>query len=88
MSWIQAGKDGSRYELYAEMEERYGRGHDRKCINKKYTASCKCIGYCMYEWHPGFVTHELMKKHNCLERDCKHFLAKPKKIRGIKQMNG
>ena len=83
MSWVYAGKDGSRYELYTEMEERYGREHDRRCIDRKYTASCKCAGCCLYERHPGFLTTKHMEQHHCLEQDCKYFLQKPKKIRGF-----
>ena len=83
MSWVYAGRDGGQFELYARMEERYGRGHERRDIDRKYTASSKCIGCCLYEEHPGFVTEKIMAKHRCLEQDCRHFLPKPKKIRGF-----
>lgn len=82
MSWIYAAREGSRYELYMEMEERYGRGHERRCINRKYTASCKCTGFCLYEKHPGFLTRVLMEEHRCCERDCLYFLARPRKTWG------
>ena len=83
MSWVYSVREGNRYELYEKMESRFGRGHERKCINGKYTASSKCTGCCLYDGHPGFVTDKLMKEHQCQERDCLHYLAKPKKIRGF-----
>lgn len=42
MSWVYAGKEGSRYEFYSEMESRYGYGHMRRTIENKTTPSCKC----------------------------------------------
>ena len=83
MNWVYTIKEGNRYELYIEMEDRFGRGHDRRCIDREYTASSKCIGCCLYERHPGFLTEKLMAEHCCLEQDCKYFLQKPKRIRGF-----
>ena len=81
MSWIYAGTDEMRYELYAEMEKRYGHGHELKTLERKFTASSKCIGFCLYDRHPGFVTTTIMQAHHCWERDCLYFLEKPKKLR-------
>ena len=84
MSWIYAGERKNRYELYEGLKRRYGRGNDLKCMNGKYSASCKCTGFCTYEKHIGFITDKLMEEHCCEDRDCRHFLRKPPKLRKIK----
>lgn len=81
MSWICAETIENRYELYEKLKSRFGRGHDLKCIDGKYTASCKCTGFCTFEIHEGFISHKLMEEHHCKDRDCRHFLKKPTKIR-------
>ncbi len=82
INWIYAAREDSRYEMYKEMEKRYSRGHERRCINRKYTASCKCTGFCLYEKRPCFMTRELIEEHRCCEQGCLYSLAKPKKVRG------
>lgn len=83
MSWITAGTLKNQYELYAQMEAQYGRHHERFCIDGKRTASCKCKGFCMYDVHPGFITESLQTKKKCVEKNCRHYLPKPKKIRSF-----
>lgn len=85
MSWINAGKDRTRYELYSKMEQRYGAGHHRITIRRKTTASSKCMGFCFYESHPGFLTEQDMAVHRCCERACRYFLPKPRKINAIRR---
>ena len=82
MNWISAGTTECRFELYERLKSRFGRGHDLKFIDGKYTASCKCTGFCTFEKHEGFISQKLMEKHNCKARDCRHFLEKPSKVRG------
>lgn len=85
MSWVNAGKDGTRFELYADMENRYGSGHTRITINNKITASSKCRGFCGYERHPGFLTEQDMIIHQCTEKDCRFLLPKPTRINTIRR---
>ena len=81
MSWVSICTTEKRYELYHWMEEQYGKGHERLCIDGKKTASCKCMGCCMYGNHPGFLTEKLLEQHQCMENDCIHYLPKPRKRR-------
>jgi len=80
MSWVSIRTTNNKYELYAYMEQQYGRGHERVCIDGKRTASCKCTGCCMYDVHPGFLTEMLRDLHRCEENNCIHYLPKPRKI--------
>lgn len=52
--------------------------HSRKCINGKYTGCNKCVGYCQYEGHPGYLNEQLRRDHQCLEKNCFYYLDKIK----------
>lgn len=65
--------------LYEQYEKRYCSKYDRRCIDNTVTGCNKCVGYCQYEEHPGFLTEELRKKRNCIGKQCFHYVAKPKK---------
>lgn len=52
--------------------------HTIKCINGRVTGSNKCVGYCQYEGHPGFLTKELRKQHNCIGKECYYYIQKRK----------
>lgn len=49
---------------------------NRRCINGRITGSGKCVGYCTYDGHPGFLTKELRKEHNCIGKGCFYYIAK------------
>lgn len=83
MSWTVAAFSSSHYEQYAMLEEKHGRGHERRCINGKITGCGKCVGFCTYEVHPGFLTEDLKSKHRCDSRECRFFLPKPRKLRDV-----
>ena len=85
LNWINAGKDGSIYELYANMENKYGSGHTRITIGGKITASSKCKGFCRYKCHPGFLTEQDMCIHQCTAKDCRFLLPKPIRINTIRR---
>ena len=38
----------------------------------------KCVGYCAYKGHEGYLTSELRKQHNCLEKECYHYVKREK----------
>lgn len=65
------------YMTYENVEKKYGlKNHTRKCIDGKITSCGKCVGYCMYCEHSGFLTKELRKKHNCIGKQCHHYVEK------------
>ncbi len=66
-------------DRYAFFEKKSPSKFTRVCIDGHITGSNRCEGYCQYEGHPGFLTTELIKQHNCRGKACFHFVAKPKK---------
>jgi hypothetical protein len=70
------------YEYY---DSQYKGSYNRKLIDGSITGCGKCVGYCMYEGHPGFLTHELRKKHDCLHKKCIYYLAKEKNTKKPKE---
>ena len=36
----------------------------------------KCVGYCRYYGHPGFLTGKLRQEHDCLGKGCAHYVPK------------
>ena len=58
-----------------------------KALNEKYVKKNKLlrrfmdghphrneqkVGYCWNDQHKGYLTEELMRRHNCLEKKCKY----------------
>jgi len=74
-------------DQYHQMERRHGRGHDRQLINGRITGCGKCVGYCRFDEHAGFLTKELRQSHDCLGKQCRYYLSKPNvhEIAGIRQ---
>ncbi len=68
---------GSEYRIYENGNR--DRFHLR-CIDGSSTSCGKCIAYCKYSGHEGFLTRELRKKHDCLGKRCDYYLPKPKKM--------
>lgn len=50
--------------------------YNRRCIDGKITGCGKCVGYCTFSIHEGFLTKELRKKHNCVKKDCLYYVPK------------
>lgn len=50
--------------------------HHRRCINGKITGCGNCVGYCKYNGHPGYLTKELRKQHDCVKKDCNYYVPK------------
>lgn len=50
----------------------------RKCIDNRTVGSNKCVGYCNFEEHRGFLTRKLRKKHNCIKKKCHYYIQKNK----------
>lgn len=51
----------------------------RRCIDGTIVGCSKCVGYCKFCEHPGFLTEKLREKHDCLGKECFHYIAKPAK---------
>ena len=67
--------DGSLYQL---AERKFGDSHDRRLIDGTITSCGKCVGYCMFQDHPGFLTKQQRQAHNCITKQCMYYAAKPK----------
>lgn len=67
----------SEVNLYAKMETKYGSSHIRQTIDGRCVGCSKCVGFCQYEGHPGFLTSEQRQKHNCIGKNCFYYVSKP-----------
>lgn len=72
---ILAEKD----DLYEYYERRSHSRINRICIDGRVTGCGKCVGYCQYSGHPGFLTKALRKQHDCVSKNCYHYVSKPLK---------
>lgn len=66
---------------YNTYDAKYTSTFNRPCIDGKISGCGKCVAYCSYEGHPGFLTDELQKKKNCIEKGCRHFIQKPRNVK-------
>ena len=65
---------------YNTYDSKHNSAHKRTCIDGTITGSGKCVGYCEYVNHPGFLTEKLRAKHRCLEKKCIYYIPKQKSI--------
>ncbi len=63
---------------YRYYERRSGFGHERKCMDGRITGCGKCVGYCTFSGHPGFLTGTQRSNHQCLEKECHYYVGKPR----------
>ncbi len=63
----------TKYEMY---EKQSHSRYNRRCIDNSITGCGNCVGYCQYSEHPGFLTEKLRKQHNCIGKQCFHYLPK------------
>ena len=52
--------------------------HHRRCIDGKVTGCGNCVGYCQFREHPGYLTKELRKQHDCIKKGCNYYIPKSK----------
>jgi len=69
---------------YVKYEQMSNSLYDRRCIDGTVTGSNKCVGYCRYDGHPGFLTDKHRKVHHCMEKQCFYYVAKNKKEKEAK----
>lgn len=66
-------------DLYSYYDRKSRSRINRVCIDGRVTGCGKCVGYCQYIGHPGFLTKELRKQHNCINKNCYYYVSKPKR---------
>lgn len=54
--------------------------HRRRCIDGKITGCGNCVGFCKFNGHPGYLTKELRKKHDCIKKACHYYVPKAKSV--------
>ena len=52
--------------------------HHRRCIDGRITGCGNCVGYCNFRDHPGYLTKDLRKKHDCIKKGCNYYVSKTK----------
>ena len=72
---------------YSAYESQLKTPHHRKCIDGTITGCGKCVGYCQYQEHPGFLTKDLRKEHNCIKKGCYYYLPKVKRVEKVNSMS-
>ena len=61
---------------YQRIDGHHASPHHRRCIDGKITGCGNCVGYCQYSEHPGYLTKELRKRHDCINKGCYHYIPK------------
>lgn len=70
--------------LYREIESKTARNFNLRCIDGSIHGCGKCVGYCTYDGHSGFLTAQMQKEHQCIEKGCFYHYPKP---RGQKRLH-
>lgn len=70
----------SNITMYEYYEKRSHSPYNRRLIDGTITGCGKCVGYCQYCEHPGFLTKELRKQHNCLGKECHYYVPKERTV--------
>ncbi len=63
---------------YSYFDNKQKQIHNRRTIDGSITGCGKCVGYCQFSEHSGFLTKEQRKEHNCIGKGCHYYLSKPK----------
>ena len=63
---------------YSSFESKYTSPHRRRCIDGQITGCGNCVGYCTFHEHPGYLTQQLRKEHNCVKNNCFYYHPKEK----------
>ncbi len=67
--------DTNSYGYYLE---HYGTKYEKPAFNGKTVGTNKCVGFCRYNGHRGFITKDLRKQHNCCKKGCAFYVPKSK----------
>lgn len=63
--------------MYREIEKKTIKNFNLRCIDGSVHGCGRCVGYCSYDGHAGFLTPELQKEHSCLQKECYYHCPKP-----------
>ena len=66
---------------YSYYDSKQNHTHNRRCIDGTVIGCGKCVGYCQFLGHSGFLTKQQRKEHNCIGKGCYYYLPKPKSER-------
>lgn len=77
MGWKQYVEDRSTEQLFASGDN----PTVRRCIDGTRVGCSRCVGYCRFEGHPGYLTAEHRQCHDCIGKGCRYYVEKPKKQR-------
>ena len=70
----------SNITMYEYYEKRSHSPYNRRLIDGTITGCGKCVGYCQFCEHPGFLTQEQRKQHDCLGKQCYYYLPKERTV--------
>ena len=73
----------SSENTYAEYEKGSPSTYTRRSITGTVVGCNKCVGYCKYHGHPGFLTKEQRRQHDCLNKGCYYYIEKQKERRPV-----
>lgn len=68
---------------YAEYKKGSPSAYARRSITGAVVGCNKCVGYCKYHGHPGFLTKEQRRQHDCLNKGCIYYVKKQKERRPV-----
>lgn len=63
--------------LFREVERNTIRGYNLRCIDGSIHGCSKCVGYCSYDGHAGFLTPKMQEEHDCIGKKCFYHFPKP-----------
>lgn len=69
--------------VYVEYEKNSPTAYTRRSITGAVVGCSKCVGYCKYHGHPGFLTKEQRRQHDCLNKGCYYYIKKQKERRPV-----
>lgn len=63
--------------VFREMAAKTVCGFNLRCIDGTLHGQNKCVGFCAYEQHPGFLTVQQEQSRQCREKGCFYHHPKP-----------
>lgn len=67
--------------VFQVMKDQTIRNYNLHCIDGTLHGCSKCVGFCTCEHHPGFLTAQHERDHQCKEKQCFYHHPKPPSIK-------
>lgn len=67
--------------VYQAMKAKTIQNYNLRCIDGTLHGCSKCVGFCTCEYHPGFLTAQHERDHQCKEKQCFYHHPKPPAIK-------